>query len=163
MADFNIAVVKTLSYEGGETITYTTYDKGGVTKFGISQNAYPNIDISNLTEEDAKEIYHKDYWLRCKCNHIESQVVAENIFDTAVNMGVRASARLVQQAAMALPIDGVIGPITLGKINEMKDWHFLNIFALFKIKRYADIVNSDRNQGRFLLGWLNRTLSGISL
>ena len=32
-----------------------------VTKFGISKKSYPNIDISNLTEEEAIQIYYEDF------------------------------------------------------------------------------------------------------
>ena len=34
-------------------------------------------------------------------------------------------------------------------------------YALAKITRYRDIVQRDRTQGKFLLGWLNRTLNGL--
>ena len=40
------------------------YDSGGATKFGISNNIYPSLDIKNLTLNDAKRIYFDDYW-RC--------------------------------------------------------------------------------------------------
>lgn len=56
-------------------------------KYGISQRSYPNVDIRNLTEQQAKAIYKRDYWDKVKADDINSQVIAENIFDTAVNMG----------------------------------------------------------------------------
>ena len=36
-------------------------DPGGETKFGISKRAYPHLDIKNLTEEHAADIYYNDY------------------------------------------------------------------------------------------------------
>ena len=39
-------------------------DKGGETKYGISKRSYPNLDIKNLTKEQAREIYYKDFWLK---------------------------------------------------------------------------------------------------
>jgi lysozyme family protein len=32
------------------------------TKYGISAASYPNLDIINLTQEQANEIYRRDYW-----------------------------------------------------------------------------------------------------
>ena len=40
MADFNLAISKTLQHEGGDKFTEDTLDHGGATKFGISQKAY---------------------------------------------------------------------------------------------------------------------------
>ena len=39
-----------LESEGGSKITKDPLDPGGTTKYGISQRAYPNTDIENLTE-----------------------------------------------------------------------------------------------------------------
>lgn len=54
MANFNDAIVKTLAKEGGAKFTDIAGDRGGATKYGISQAAYPNVDIRNLTEASAR-------------------------------------------------------------------------------------------------------------
>ena len=57
-------------------------DSGGVTKWGISQKAYPELDIVSLTLEDATEIYFRDYFspnLSCPIDLL--------YFDSAVNCG----------------------------------------------------------------------------
>lgn len=61
-------------------------DPGGETKFGISKKSYPELDIKNLTEERAKEIYLRDYWNPFNCDALE-QRKALAVFDTAVNQG----------------------------------------------------------------------------
>ncbi len=43
-------------------------DKGGLTKYGISQKYHKNVDVPNLTIEQAKEIYLKDYWIPLGCD-----------------------------------------------------------------------------------------------
>jgi lysozyme family protein len=40
------------------------------TKFGISAAQYPKLDIENLTLEEAKEIYIRDYWNVCNCDSL---------------------------------------------------------------------------------------------
>lgn len=59
----------TLNIEGG--LSTDRNDRGNYrpngefvgTKYGISANAHPDVDIVNLTKEQALEIYRRDYWL----------------------------------------------------------------------------------------------------
>ena len=62
-------------------------DPGKATKYGISQKAYPDLDIANLTREDAKIIYQRDYWDKAGCGEIANGLDIV-VFDTAVNCGV---------------------------------------------------------------------------
>lgn len=73
------------------------YKDGGVaTKWGIHQKANPDIDVANLSLDDAIEIYKERYWLRYLMDmkpvyvnlddtHME---YALTIFDGGVNCGV---------------------------------------------------------------------------
>jgi lysozyme family protein len=160
MANFNDAIVKTLAKEGGAKFTDIANDKGGATKYGISQTAYPHLDIRNLTEQQAREIYKRDYWDRIGGDAIKSQAIAENIFDTAVNMGSRTTSRLVQVTLDITPADGVIGSASIAVINKQQEEIFIAHFTLAKIARYAKICMADKTQSKFLLGWINRALGG---
>ena len=160
MANFNNAIVITLAREGGSRFTDVANDKGGATKYGISQTAYPTIDIRNLTEQQARDIYKRDYWDRIRGDDIHSQLIAENIFDTAVNMGTRTACRLVQITLNIQPVDGVIGSESLAVINQQDEKIFIAHFTLAKIARYAKICMNDKTQSKFLLGWINRALGG---
>ena len=162
MADFNQAIVKTLIHEGGSKVTDDPNDRGGLTKYGISQRSYPNVDIRNLTEEQAKEIYKRDYWDKVKADDIQSQEVAENLFDTAVNMGPRTAGRLAQLALDIEPVDGIVGPQTVAALNSKDAEAFIAEFTIAKIARYAHICNRDKSQSKFLLGWINRALGGLA-
>ena len=162
MADFSLAIKKTLQHEGGDTFTNDTLDHGGATKFGISQKAYPDVDIRNLTERQAKEIYRHDYWDKVKGNDIHAQIIAETIFDVSVNMGVQVGSKLAQQTLMINPADGIIGPQSLAVINSANEDLFIAKFALAKIQRYTEIVAADSSQKKYLLGWLNRTLASTT-
>lgn len=162
MANFDLAIPRTLAREGGARYTEDPNDRGGATKYGISQRAYPNLDIKNLTEAQAREIYKRDYWDRVRGDDILSQAIAEQILDTAVNMGIKTASRLAQTVLGIEPADGVIGSESLKIINQADDQKFVAEYTLAKIARYAAICNRDRSQTRFLLGWLNRALGGMS-
>ena len=58
---FGQIVDAVLKREGG--LVNDADDKGGLTKFGISQRAFPDEDIAKLTEVKAKQIYLEHYYL----------------------------------------------------------------------------------------------------
>jgi hypothetical protein len=82
---FNEAVEFVLRWEGG--YVNDPNDPGGETKYGISKRAHPDLDIKNLTLDEAKNIYYNDYWLKADCDHY---FFPANylMFDTSVNMGI---------------------------------------------------------------------------
>ena len=65
---FETAVDFILSVEAG--LVNDPSDPGGLTKFGISQRAYPDVNIRDLTLDGAKTLYRKDYWNRCSCDKL---------------------------------------------------------------------------------------------
>jgi lysozyme family protein len=106
--NFDAAFEVVIGHEGG----YVDHpnDPGGRTKFGISQRAYPNLDIPNLTLDQAKAIYRRDYWDKVRGDELPD-AVALQVFDAAVNQGVRSAIRMLQSAVGA-EVDGVYGPKT---------------------------------------------------
>jgi len=155
VANFENAIDKILVNEGGYVNDPT--DRGGETKFGISKRAYPHIDIKNLTTQGAKDIYKKDYWDKVKGDDIADDLVAYEVFDTAVNMGVRTSSKLLQMVVGSHP-DGVIGSKTLEKINAMDVELLVSKFRLTKIARYMYLVKRRPANKKYLAGWINRVL-----
>jgi lysozyme family protein len=92
-------------------------DSGGETKFGISKAAYPSLDIANLTLAECKAIYKRDYWGPAGCDAVP-EAIKFDLFDTAVNSGVRSAVRLLQKAVGEAE-DGVLGPKTLQAVQSM--------------------------------------------
>ena len=125
----------------------------------LSHNSYPNLDIKNLTEDQAKEIYRRDYW---RYDGIANQDVATKVFDMAVNMGPPAAHRLLQMALNALgqgvTVDGVFGPQTLAATNRADPARLLQELRAQAAVRYADIVLGNRAERTFLLGWMRRAV-----
>lgn len=92
--NYETAVDRVLKHEGG--YVFNARDPGGETKFGISKRSYPDVDIRALTLDDAKAIYHRDFWLPCGQgldNELKYQV-----FDAAVNHGIGNAVRMLQRA-----------------------------------------------------------------
>ena len=155
MANFDFAFNKLLKFEGGYVDDKD--DKGGETKYGISKNAYQNIDIENLTRQDAMKIYKRDYWDKIKGEQIKNQRVAEYLFDMAVNMGVGSASKIVQEI-VGVKVDGIVGRKTLNAINSYNPDMLIAEMRLKRIQRYINIVESKKTNKKFLLGWIKRAL-----
>lgn len=154
---FDNAVRQVIAREGGSKLTNDPNDRGGLTKYGISKRAYPDLDIQNLTETQAIGIYKRDYWDALKLDDVRDPLIAAAIFDTAVNMGATTAARLAQSLAGA-PVDGKIGPVSIAGINRSEPMIFLPMFVIARIERYSDICSRDPSQKKFLHGWIRRAL-----
>jgi lysozyme family protein len=125
-------------------------DSGGLTKYGISQRAYPNLDIRNLTKQQAEEIYKRDYYDVCKIDLIENELLAIHVFDMAVNAGIGRSIRMLQRVIL-VDVDGVMGEKT---INTANSGNWADAFIQARINYYKQIATG-RNLV-FLNGWLAR-------
>ena len=68
--------------------------------------------------------------------------------------------KMAQIVVGATP-DGGIGAKTIELLNQQNGGDFRKSYALAKIARYAEICNKNKTQSKFLLGWINRTLSGL--
>ncbi|MCP4747289.1 MAG: N-acetylmuramidase [Desulfobacteraceae bacterium] len=168
MANFDDAFEKMIENEGGFKYHKVKADRGGQTYAGISRKYHPGwlgwgyIDAKDFKNPNlikkVKGFYRILFWKEINGDRIGNQAVAENIFDFAVNAGRRTAVKLAQVVVDAKP-DGIIGPITLKKLNLCDTEEFKTRYALAKVARYAGICNKDRTQSKFLLGWINRTLT----
>jgi lysozyme family protein len=86
-AAFNIVVGIEAGYSNNPA------DPGGETKYGITKRQYPQIDIKNLTLDQAKAIYQRDYWSLCRCDELPWDM-ALVVFDCAVNQGPGTAERI---------------------------------------------------------------------
>ena len=112
---FDQCFEKLIAHEGG--VSENPKDPGGLTNYGISQRAYPNLDIRSLTLAEVKQLYKRDYWDRAQCDQLPSQL-SYLVFDAAVNSGIGQSIRFLQRA-VGVADDGVMGAITLSAIKRM--------------------------------------------
>ena len=143
-----------LDHEGG--YVNDPDDAGGETKYGIAKRWYPDVDIKNLTKEQAKKIYHTDYWSRGKCDELPSQL-RHIYFDMCVNFGRRGAVKVLQQAANSktrnkISVDGGLGPMTIGALKGIE----LDRVRAFRVKYYVDLITARPEQEKFFLGWFRR-------
>lgn len=143
--------------EGYDRVTDDEHDTGGLTKWGISQAAFPDRDIRNLTKQDAIEIYYKSYWQAASCGSLPYPV-ALIVFDCAVNQGVGASVKLLQES-VGTPADGIVGPKTLRCVARMEVRELVLSYMIQRVKRYFGTRGFDR----FGRGWMNRVVQVTAL
>ena len=153
---FEEIIEQVLEHEGG--YVNDPHDAGGETNFGIAKRWYPNVDIKNLTKEQAKKIYHQDYWRPAKCDEVPPKL-RHIYFDMCVNFGRRGAVKVLQQAANSITrnkidVDGGIGPATLNAIKNLS----VDRVRAYRVLRFADIVNRKPEQERFWFGWFRRAL-----
>ena len=145
---FNNAFNLILINEGG--YVNDPHDTGGETKYGISKKAYPNIDIKNLSLEQARAIYHRDYWNRCKCEFLPD-ALSVAVFDYAVNSGCRKAIRDLQ-AVLGVAVDGIIGNQTIGAANRIPQRKVLSEY----LDKRLNYLMSLKSWARYGNGWGNR-------
>jgi lysozyme family protein len=129
-------------------------DPGGETKFGLSKNENPNLDIANLTWDQAKAAYYSLYWLSGHCDKLPGRIAALQ-FDGNVNNGVGESAKFLQRAVGA-DADGDIGPATLATVAKFDPIAVCNAICDQRAAYYHDIVARKPSQAMYIDGWMRR-------
>lgn len=172
--NFRRALVHVLECEGGYNDIKS--DKGGATNFGISlrflklveadinDDGHLNAeDIRALSIDTAGALYEEHFWNHYKLGRIKSQELSAKMFDIFVNMRGRTAAKVCQRAledcGNNLIIDGILGKVSFGLLNEEMDKRAERLMAYIRYQQaavYHRIVANDPTQVKFLKGWLNR-------
>lgn len=147
--DLNKAFPILIQFEG-TAFTKAVGDRGKATKYGISQEFNPDIDVENLTEAQALQIYQDRYWIPAHCNDAPNQLKYV-LFDTAVNDGVVEAIKILQHAT-GIPVDGIWGNQTYTASLNLSTYSYLS----WRVTIYNQIVTNDPTQAKWLTGWLNR-------
>ena len=149
--EFIRAIDLVLYHEGG--YVNDPKDPGGETKFGISKRSYPDLDIKQLTYDQAKIIYYNDYWEDNNISKLPSKIRL-TVFDSAINQGSYAAVSMLQRTVGAESIDGIIGPKTIAKVKEMDVNDVLHAYSMARHHRYTQ----SRNFKLYGAGWTKRLL-----
>ena len=153
IARFDAAFKALIDHEGG----YVNHpkDPGGETKFDITKRSYPHLNIRDLTLDDARAIYRRDFWDRLQCDALPLAARFQ-VFDAAVNSGPGNAARWLQAAA-GVAQDGLIGPATRQAIDAM---HPAALVARFNAARLL-FMTSLSTWPTFSRGWARRIAANL--
>jgi len=133
----------------------------GVTKFGISSAANPDIRVADITHDEAVQLYVDRYWMRGNLDVIDSvsPKVATAIMDDMVNSGVTTGAKDLQRIVGA-KADGIIGPktaeATQAFIDEFGEDELISRLSDRRLDRFKRLASTDKSQAGNLRGWRNR-------
>lgn len=148
-------------------------DSGGETKYGIAKKSHPNVDIKSLTKSDATKIYIDMYWNSVRGDDLSSisEIIANEVFDTAVNLGVHRASTILQRSLNAfnnrqeyyndISVDGDIGNVTIVTLQAYARKRFSNggEEVLYKILNglqasfYIDLVERREKDEKYMFGW----------
>ena len=125
------------------------------TKYGIAANTYPSLDIKNLTIEQAKAIYKKDWWDKLGADQLHPSIVYQ-LWDFAVNAGKNRAIRELQQA-VGVPDDGIIGPKTIAAVNAKDVNDALMLLVSERLRFYTSLPK----WSTYGKGWTNRVAENL--
>lgn len=172
--DIETLIDEVIAREGG----YANHpaDRGGTTRWGITQavardHGYAG-DMRALPREDAVAIYRARYWDGPHFAFVAELApkIAEELFDTGVNMGPTIATGFLQRALNALNregrdypdvvVDRQVGPRTLAALGRFMaarghdgEAVLLKTMEVLQGARYVDLAESRPAQEAFLYGW----------
>jgi lysozyme family protein len=123
------------------------------TKYGVSAAAYPQLDIANLNIHQVREIFWRDYWREAGC-HLLPHRLALCIFDAAVNHGVHAASKILQEVLgfTGADKDGIVG---LHTATAAKQWDQDDLIIDFQRAR-LEYMRALKGWPRNKNGWSRR-------
>ncbi len=151
--NFDLAFDRLVTSEGG--YVNDPADPGGETKFGISKRSYPNVDIKNLTRDQAKAIYLRDFWALINADKLYDGV-AFQLLDFAVNSGISTAIRYFQRA-LGVADDGHWGPVSQAaadKASEPDEIMLINAERLDFMTRLSNWPSAGK-------GWARRIVQNL--
>lgn len=142
--------------EGGDKETNDPKDKGGRTRFGISEAANPKAWADGkVTYDEARSIYEQKYLTGPGFDKISDPKLQALLVDFGVNSGPQLAITKLQEI-LKVDADGKLGPKTLAAIEKEEPRRLTNKLALARIKMMGRIVKRDPSQLEYINGWLNR-------
>lgn len=152
-------------------------DRGGETIWGITVGTARRYGFKGamrtMTRAQAVEIYRAQYWTQPGYDRVAalSEKVAEELFDTGVNMGPGVASTMLQRCLNALnrqgkdypdiKVDGDVGPATLRSLTAFlrvrgKEGERVLLKGLNALQgeRYIELAEKRQANESFVYGWL---------
>jgi lysozyme family protein len=187
MADYDVAYDITLAHEGG--YGNDPDDAGGETYKGVARKYYPTwagwaiIDAAKeepnfpeslkdniVLDSMIREFYKINYWNRFDGDSLSEQLLANELFDTGVNMGISRAVEFLQKALNVLNRngklyddigeDGKFGNDTINALSAYLSTDsislLLKITNILQGMHYIEYARKSPTQEKYLRGWANR-------
>ncbi len=160
-------------------------DRGGPTKFGITEQVARAFGFTgrmqDLSRDMARMIYKSRFWKQPRFAdvHLIYPRLAEEMFDTGVNMGPAVPTRFLQRALNALNrsqadypdigVDGQLGSLTLHSLNRFKakrgaagEAVLVKALDALQGSRYIDLAEARESHEAFLYGWFDKRVGELA-
>lgn len=187
MAEFKEAFRLTMAHEGG--YSKNAVDVGGESYKGISRRYNPgwegwavidaakrargfprSLEAKRSLQAQVERYYKQHYWDKFWGDVIPRQDVANELFDTGVNLGVQRAVEFLQQALNVLNrngrlyadlvVDGVFGGKSIAALRAYlkkdKSELLLKIMNVLQGVHYVEFMSKSPLQERFARGWFQR-------
>lgn len=141
----------------------------GGTRFGIACAHNPGVNIKDLTIDQAAKIYEDKQCKEMRMSELNGQVLPTLLLDLSINMGSQASIILLKRTINLLNGDDSVSldPVMSDEVvkwyntytsDKLKRSLFYSVLTLSAIDRYAAIVEGNKKQAVWLLGWVRRAI-----
>lgn len=138
-------------------------DGQGSTRFGIAQKSHPEVDPwffsttmpAALALPIAEGVYRNTYWNRFQGDAIVDDGVASCLLSFAINDGTVREVQMLQEC-LNLPIDGIVGPVTLEHTNAFNSGVLAAALRAAQGDFYRAVVANNPERAPYLPAWLKR-------
>lgn len=184
MASFEIAAPIVSGHEG--TYANNPLDRGRETYCGISRKHFPKwsgwqiidtyksyknfprvLDGDVTLQKLVRSFYKGNFWNKLNLDMVNDQAIANELYDTGVNMGTGMAAVFLQRVLNVtnrnekdykdLQVDGDVGPDTIAVLNKHKNPKMiLKFLNCLQGTRYIDICEINPSQEIFMNSWASR-------
>lgn len=150
-----------MTYKGIYRIAHPDWNGWNYVDDGLRQNDFDYKHTSVYLEqykslqEEVKNFYKSKFWDRAKLDEVNSQKIANEIFIFGVNVGMRNAIRKAQKLAK-VPMDGIVGPMTLQVLNILNEADFDYQFDELEKQYYSDIIKKKPYLAIYKNGWFHR-------
>lgn len=163
--------------EGGATYTNNPADRGGPTRWGITQAtlaAWRNadvepLDVQTLTLTEARAIYRDRYIVKPGFSLLAAPELRAVAVDCYVTHRPKVAIAMLQRA-LGVPDDGILGPITIQAANSKNGRIVALKMCVERLKFFGRLISGNLTDAdhdgipdntEFAAGWINRVADQI--
>ncbi|OKS87328.1 hypothetical protein RG47T_2789 [Mucilaginibacter polytrichastri] len=123
----------------------------------INQALHGNAQL----QTQVQTFYKTNFWNTESLDYIDDQQIANQLFDTAVNMGTGVASLFLQEGVNMLSpgkllVDGQIGPLSIAAANAADPEDLYNAICQLRRAKYEAIIQHNPSQQRFASSWFSR-------